>query len=347
MRTRRYLGLAAACAAILAIGGCQTDKTHELPPAPSESGVDDGAFDWDTDMNYSAEWQPPTKSGHPRNGYTEIGPPAANGSDPTQDDSDDSDAVEGKAGPRPNSVRPAARPAAAYAAGETLLVAMAPAGERCDIAGLRLPQWQCDDLRAEIKEAQDRTLVLAPALPIYRGAAADVTLTLRRPVAGDPRPGGGAIESSGGDTSLAPVQATSWMRAVLTGAGFDIKPTSPADVPTGPTREAQWTWEVTALEGRPLTLTAIAIPLLKAEGVEVPYGPLSTKVEIDVKVKESEKWLDLAKLVDLQAREWAKALGALALFMAAAWGLWRAVRGRGAPAPTGKSGGDAGSGAQA
>lgn len=174
---------------------------------------------------------------------------------------------------------------------------------------------------------------LKPDLPMYRGESANVKLTLRLPRAGDPGTGEAPKTGPSVGSTLSTVAATPWMRARLTGAGFAIKATSLADVQTGATREAHWTWEVTPDQDGPRRLTALAVPLLKVGDLEETYGPLSAEVSFEVQVRGDDKLLDWAKLADLLAREWAKALGGLTILVVAMWGLWRAVRGKPAKPP--------------
>src|SRR5688572_6608171 len=169
MGAKRFVALCVAGAIALSMAGCSsTPLIDDDEPAtccgPEDPPPKNGPGD------------PPSKNG---NGH----PPTKNGP-----------------GDPPTKNGPGDPPPRVYLSGTTrvedLIRRNAPATsspmptstatEQCEIVGRTLLAWQCAELRAQIGQTQKRTLKLKPDLPMYRDEAANVTLTLRRPRAGDP-----------------------------------------------------------------------------------------------------------------------------------------------------------------
>ncbi len=119
-----------------------------------------------------------------------------------------------------------------------------------------------------------------------------------------------------------------FMRAELKGAGFNIAPLSPPSQEVLPDSVTTWTWEVIAEQGgqRALTLTTV-VEGCTAEGQCYPLRSTSRNYAVNVTVG----WLGWVEDFLTAAPNWLKlvagALAALAVLVAAGFGLRNALRG--------------------
>lgn len=105
-----------------------------------------------------------------------------------------------------------------------------------------------------------------------------------------------AAELPGRDTRF-PAQVGRYMKATLTGVGFDIKPLWPLDgvreIPRG--GQGRWQWEVIPRMAGQRRLTVQTQAMGKVDGKMVPLGNGDTSQDVDVTVSWSDRFFDFVK----------------------------------------------------
>jgi hypothetical protein len=254
-------------------------------------------------------------------------------------DGGDDGGTGGGGGRGPASVEPAAEGPVVPRLRSAAPMTGADAAAALDCEGEGFADAACAQMRRQLANARRREIDVSAEQPMYRGVAAWVRASLRDPARAAETPAGGGPVVTGS------VLATKFMRARLTGPGFDISPKDWQEQETSLNREADWSWTVIPrIEGN-RTLQVVVEPVVRAaDGSEVKGDHYGKAVPVTVVVKTGEKLLEAGSLWEKLGKQWAAALGALAALAAAAWGLWRAIRGKAAPAPGAGDGGKAAKG---
>jgi hypothetical protein len=141
-----------------------------------------------------------------------------------------------------------------------------------------------------------------------------------------------AAEAPGRTVEYAP-QVGRFMRARLTGQGFDITPLTPERQEIPRDGQALWTWQVRALESgrKTLTLTTVAEAIVDGQPYRLTGSEESKTVTVGV------SFLDRVRDVIEALPGWLKAIAAVVAALATLVGAWLGLRSqlrrRGEPRP--------------
>ena len=112
------------------------------------------------------------------------------------------------------------------------------------------------------------------------------------------------------------------MRANLTGQGFEIKRVGPAIQEIALDDQGSWTWEVTALQGGPKTLTVTTVVEALVNGHSYQLRQTKHVKTLTVGVSFLDRVKDTLKALP----EWLQLLGAVLTALAGVAGAWWLVK---------------------
>jgi hypothetical protein len=198
----------------------------------------------------------------------------------------------------------------------------------CEEVGRRVTQAQCDDYRALAQSAQRGLAAFNAPDPMMRGEVHVLQLAVSfTPETEDTPTPAETVEPLPGDTVEFQPLVGRFMRAELTGVGFEITAQSPASQEIALDGVTTWNWRVVARDGgeRALTLTTV-VEGCTGDGQCVPLRSTAQNYTVTVEVSLLGKVRDF--LFGLP--DWIKIisaiLAALAGLIAAGFGLRNAVR---------------------
>jgi hypothetical protein len=115
-----------------------------------------------------------------------------------------------------------------------------------------------------------------------------------------------------------------FMRAELTGVGFEVTPRSPPSQEVTPDSVTTWTWEVVAQQGgaRSLTLTTVVEGCTSSGGECVPLRSTTQNYTVNVEVGPMDRVLDFITGMP----DWIKAITAVIVALAGLVAAWFGLR---------------------
>lgn len=125
-----------------------------------------------------------------------------------------------------------------------------------------------------------------------------------------------------------------FMTATLSGGGFDISPQGPQPKTLAADRSEAWQWRITARDAGPQKLLlTISVDATAPDGTRSRYDLARKPIDIDVAVTDAQRREDNTKRLEDKIGHGTRVLGALekwlialAAVLAAAGGVWIAIR---------------------